>query len=352
MNNTDLTEQLQQSVAAALHEQTPLRIVGGGSKDFYGRSCSGTILSVAEHRGIVHYEPTELVITARAGTPLAELETVLAEQGQMLGFEPPYFGATATLGGTIACGFSGPRRPFTGAARDFVLGCRMLNGKADVLKFGGEALKNVAGFDVSRLMAGALGTLGMLLEVSLKVLPKPACERTQVFEMDFNTAQQTMLDWQRRCLPLSGLCFVQGRLYARLSGGERAVAEADKQLGGESLMDDAEFWRTLREQELEFFQRDEDLWRISVPPATPGLALQGTWLYDWGGALRWLKSAESSAAVFDAARQHGGHALLFRGRNHSREVFQPLPDGLMQLNRRVKQAFDPQGILNPGRLYL
>lgn len=351
MSEADISAQLQEAVAEALRELMPVRIVGGGSKDFYGRSGTGIALNIAGHRGIVHYEPTELVVTARAGTPLAELETALAEQGQMLGFEPPHFGAAATLGGTIACGFSGPRRPFSGAARDFVLGCRMLNGKAEVLRFGGEALKNVAGFDVSRLMAGALGTLGVLLEVSLKVLPQPACERTRVFELDFAAAQQAMLDWQRQCLPLSALCYMQGCLYMRLSGGERSVAAAGKQLGGELLADGMAFWHALREQELDFFQGDGDLWRIAVPPATPALALNGTWLYDWGGALRWLKSAELATAVFAAARQYGGHALLFRGRDHRGEVFQPLPEGLRQLNRRVKQAFDPHGIFNPGRMY-
>lgn len=347
----DLAFVLRDAVAAALRDRSPLRIAGGGSKDFYGRNSVGSELNLAGHRGIVHYEPTELVVTARSGTPLAELQTVLAEQGQMLGFEPPQFGAAATLGGTIACGFSGPRRPFTGAARDFVLGCRLLNGKAEVLQFGGETIKNVAGFDVPRLMAGSLGTLGVLLEISLKVLPLPACEQTRGFELDFNAALQTMLDWQRQCLPLSASCYVNGRLYARFSGGERAVADAVKTLGGEPLADDAAFWRAVREQQLDFFRGDGDLWRIAVSPATAILALTGNWLYDWGGALRWLKSTEPAATIFEQARRHGGHALLFRGRDHSGEVFQPLPEGLRQLNRRVKQAFDPQGIFNPGRMY-
>ncbi|MGR8935236.1 MAG: glycolate oxidase subunit GlcE [Gammaproteobacteria bacterium] len=351
MNNSDMTGALQDDVAAAAAAKTPLRIVAGGSKAFYGRRGEGTVLDVSGHRGIVHYQPTELVVTARAATPLAEIEAVLAEQGQMLAFEPPYFASAATLGGTVACGFSGPRRPFTGAARDFVLGCRLLNGKAEVMRFGGEAIKNVAGFDVSRLMAGALGTLGLLLEISLKVLPLPACERSRSFELDFTTALQTMRDWQNRCLPLSALCYADGRLYARLSGSERAVADAGEKLGGDQPAEGDGFWRALREQQLEFFRGDGDLWRIAVPPATPELALAGRWLYDWGGALRWLKSLEPAATIFAQARRHGGHALLFRGRDHRGDVFQPLPEGLQQLHRRVKQAFDPHAVFNPGRMY-
>src|SRR3990172_8477065 len=193
-NNADISQKLADAVREAAANHALLAIQGNGTKAFYTGALSGTPLDVTGHRGIVSYEPTELVITARAGTPLAEIEAALAERGQMLGFEPPYFGEAATLGGTIACGFSGPRRPYAGAARDFVLGTKIVNGKGEILKFGGEVMKNVAGYDVSRLMVGALGTLGVLLEISLKVLPKPAREITLGFATTVDKAIATMKD--------------------------------------------------------------------------------------------------------------------------------------------------------------
>ena len=346
---TDLSRELQERVVEAAASGTPLAIVGGGSKAFLGRVASGAPLSVAGHRGIVSYEPRELVLTARAGTPLREIEAALAERGQMLPFEPPHFGATATLGGTIACGLSGPRRPYAGSARDHVLGVRLINGRAEQLRFGGEVMKNVAGYDLSRLQAGAFGTLGVILEVSLKVLPRPADEVTLVQDRDAADSLAYLADLARRPLPLSAACHDGDRLYLRLSGAATAVAQSCGQLGGEPLADADAFWRDqIKEQGHAFFQDGAPLWRLSLPPASPWLALPGKFLLDWGGAQRWLKTDAPGELIQQAAAQANGHASLFRGAQGG--VFQPLPPAMQALHRRIKHAFDPQNLFNPGRM--
>jgi glycolate oxidase FAD binding subunit len=351
--HSDQSELLRQTVFDAIAAHRPLSIRGSGSKAFYGRASSGMPLETAGHRGILSFEPTELVLTARCGTPLAEIEALLAEHGQMLAFEPPHFGEAATLGGTVACGFSGPRRAFAGSVRDCVLGCKILTGKGEILSFGGQVMKNVAGFDLSRLMVGALGTLGVLLEVSLKVLPKPECERTLVFPMATPEALQAMNRWCGEPWPISGLAYDASWIYLRLAGVEPAVEAAHRQLGGIVAADGEGFWHRLREQRLRFFQYPAlgpDLWRLSVAPAAPPLDLPGHWFYDWGGALRWLKTDIAAEAVFQAAASVGGHATLFRGTSGDGRVFQPLPPALKALHLNLKRAFDPQGVLNPGRL--
>ena len=346
--DNDISQQLAEAVKAAAAAHTPLAIRGSGTKRFYTGELRGEPLDVTGHRGIVSYEPTELVIAARAGTPLAEVEAVLADKGQMLGFEPPYFGETATLGGTIACGFSGPRRPYAGSARDFVLGTRIINGRGEILKFGGEVMKNVAGYDVSRLMVGALGTLGVLLEVSLKVLPIPAKELTLSFEMPVDQAIATMNTWAGQPLPLSAACHLGDTLYIRLSGTEPGVRAAQAKLGGELVEKGAEFWRELREHERGFFQDAVPLWRLSVPPATPPINLPGKWLIDWGGAQRWLKSDAPANAVYEQAAKAGGHATLFRPAKQNGATFHPLPPALATLHRNLKRAFDPDSRINSG----
>ncbi len=349
--SNDHTRSLQQIVAWALAAKTPLKITGGNSKSFYGRETFGEPLCISAHSGIVSYHPSELVVTARAGTLLVELEKVLAEHGQMLAFEPPHFGARATLGGAIACGFSGPRRPFAGSARDSVLGCKIINGKAEVLAFGGEVIKNVAGFDVSRLMVGALGTLGVLLDISLKVLPRPEAEWTSCFELSVTDAIANMTVLASGPLPVSGLSYDGSVLHVRLSGAEKAVKTAAARVGGDAGAADGEYWRDLNEHRLDFFQSDRNVWRLSLPPAVKPLALAGDWFYDWAGGLRWLKTVEPADAVFAAAEQAQGHALLFKGQARSGEVFQPLTGKLRQLNQNIKQAFDPHGLFNPHRMY-
>src|SRR3569623_1669769 len=347
---SDLTAQLQAQARDALAREAPLRIAGGDTKAFLGRAVEGDVLDVTAHRGIVNYHPTELVITARAGTPLTEIESALEEHKQMLAFEPPHFGERATLGGTIACGLSGPRRAYTGAARDFVLGMQMINGHGEVLRFGGEVMKNVAGYDVSRLMTGAMGTLGVILEVSLKVLPRPAYELTLVQACTAAAAIALMNRWAGRPLPVTAACFVDGMLYVRLSGAASAVESAHRQLGGEIVDDAADFWETVREQRHAFFADGVPLWRLSLPPAIPPLALAGDSLLEWGGALRWLKTSAGAAMERQTAGAAGGHAWLFRGVGDA-ERLHPLSPALLAVQQRVKQAFDPKGIYNRGRMY-
>jgi glycolate oxidase FAD binding subunit len=264
----------------------------------------------------------------------------------MLGFEPPYFGEAATLGGTIACGFSGPRRPYAGSARDFVLGTKIINGKGEILKFGGEVMKNVAGYDVSRLMVGALGTLGVLLEISLKVLPKPAKELTLSFEMPADTAIATMNTWAGQPLPLSAACHIGNTLYIRLSGTEPGVRAASTKLGGVVVENGDGFWRELREHQRNFFQNDIPLWRLSVPPATAQLNLPGKWLIDWGGAQRWLKSDVPAGEIHRAAETAGGYAAFFRGTSNQTMPAAPTASVLTRLQQNIRQSFDPLGIFN------
>jgi glycolate oxidase FAD binding subunit len=349
----DIVENLSRTIKEAAKQKRPLCIRGGGTKDFYGGPVHGYKLNTVDYRGIVAYEPTELVITARAGTPLAEIEAALREKGQMLAFEPPHFGPGATLGGCIATGLSGPRRAYAGAARDFVLGVRILDGKGAELKFGGQVMKNVAGYDVSRLMAGSLGTLGVLLEVSLKVLPLPVSETTLLLKCGEAEAISLMNKWAAQPLPITATAYRGGDLGVRLSGARVAVDAAAGKIGGAPVASaQAErFWTGIREHTDPFFAPSGPLWRLSVKSTTPPLDIPGQQLIEWGGALRWLKSYADAKSIRDAAARSGGHATLFRGGDKSAGVFQPLPPALMKLHRNLKQAFDPAGVLNPGRLY-
>ena len=345
--------QLSDQIRAAASARKPLRIHGSCTKDFYGETPRGDALDVTAFRGIVSYEPTELVITARAGTSLVEIETALREKGQMLPFEPPHFGPAATLGGCIAAGLSGPRRPYAGAARDFVLGVRLIDGKGESLRFGGEVMKNVAGYDVSRLMVGSLGTLALLTEVSLKVLPAPATEMTLRLSRTETEAIAAMNEWAGKPLPISATAFRDGELRVRLSGACSAVDSAAGKLGG-TAMDPtaaARYWSDLREHLDPFFPGDVPLWRLSIKSTTRALDLPGSQLLEWGGALRWLKSAADAQGIRDIATRAGGHATLFRANDKSAGAFQPLPPALMRLHLNLKRALDPAGIFNPGRLY-
>jgi glycolate oxidase FAD binding subunit len=349
----DQSEDLRQQVAAALQQETALRIQGGDSKAFYGHACDASPLDLRGHRGIVNYQPRELVITLRAGTPLAEAEAILAEQGQMLPFEPPHFGESATVGGMVACGLSGPARAYAGSVRDHVLGVRIINGRAEVVHFGGEVMKNVAGYDLSRLMTGALGTLGVILETSFKVLPRPVLEQTRVLEMPPGQALLEVNRMPARNYPVSASLHDGKRLYIRLAGTESAVRESGRQIGGE-LLDDTGFWRELREQQHPWFQSDLPLWRLSLPPLAEWLDLPGTQCAEWGGAQRWLLSEMPADEIRAAVAAVGGHATLFRPKADSDgqiERFQPLDQTLHKLHLRLKQSFDPQGLFNPGRMY-
>jgi glycolate oxidase FAD binding subunit len=349
----DAAERLAQAIRDAAARQQPLRLRGGGSKDFYGGAPAGEMLDTRGHAGIVSYEPSELVVTARGGTPLAELEAALGEKRQMLAFEPPHFGTGATLGGCIAAGLSGPRRAAAGAVRDFVLGVRLLDGRGRDLAFGGQVMKNVAGYDMSRLVTGALGTLGLILEASLKVLPRPVAELTLKLEIPEERAIETLNRWAGQPLPISASAWQDGDLGVRLSGAASAVRAAAEKLGGERV-DEAQatrFWGGIREQTDPFFAGDASLWRLSVPSHAPRIELPGAQLIEWGGALRWFRTQADAATVRAAASRAGGHATRFRGGDRSAGAFAPLPPELARLHRGLKAAFDPDGILNPGRLY-
>jgi glycolate oxidase FAD binding subunit len=350
--------QLCEAIRAASAARTPLRIRAGGTKDFYGNSVQGELLDPRSIAGIVNYEPTELVITARAGTPLAELEQLLAENGQMLAFEPPHFGSGATVGGCVAAGLSGPRRvsfgPTYGGVRDFILGARLIDGRGELLSFGGTVMKNVAGYDVARLLAGSMGILGVIVDVSLKVLPRPITHHTLRFEMSAATAVDKLNEWAGQPLPLSASAWHEGVLYLRVAGAVAAVHAVRHQLGGEDFENsqaDA-FWHGIREQTHSFFSGDLPLWRVAVPSTAAALPVQCSQLIEWGGALRWLRTDQSVEQVRELATKAGGHATLFRGGDRSHGVFTPLSPTLATIHRRLKAQFDPTGIFNPGRMYL
>jgi len=351
----DLSKEIQQQVEQAFQDDTALNIVGGNSKPWYGRKATGEALNVSEHRGMVKYQPTELIFTAKAGTPLSELADALDEHEQRLPFDPPYFGEHATLGGTVACGFSGPRRPYAGSCRDFILGCRIINGKGEILRFGGEVMKNVAGFDVSRLMAGSLGTLGVLLDISMKILPHRQAEETLIVAADHAEAIAIMNRWASSPLPITAMATDGSQVYFRICGTASAVEMTRKEIGGEIYVDGLNFWKDVREHGLAYFDDPRPLWRLSVPPATAHPIIADTqasdWFIGWGGAQRWLKSDLPAANIFNAAQAAGGHATLFRNGDRSADIFAPLSSAHMQLQRNLKQAFDPNGIFNPGRMY-
>ncbi|MGB0865977.1 MAG: glycolate oxidase subunit GlcE [Granulosicoccaceae bacterium] len=350
MTEQDLSAQLQEQVLQARRDRQKLEIRGGGSKAFYGLQSrpAAQALDLSGHRGIVNYQPAELVLTARAGTPLSEIREILADKKQVLPFEPPTFGESDTLGGTMACGLSGPARPFAGSARDHVLGVRLLNGQGQHLRFGGEVMKNVAGYDTSRLMVGALGTLGVLLELSVKVLPAAAAEQTLIHEHSESDALIQIERLRGHYLPISGWCYSEGRSFTRLSGSAENVAAVARELGGETLSRAPQRWAELRDHRLPFFDDPRPLWRLSLPPGTPPLEFSGRQLLDWGGCQRWLLSDADAPLIQKTCRERGGHAELFKASKP--EVFQDLDASLTRLHQNIKVSFDPDAIFNPGRI--
>jgi glycolate oxidase FAD binding subunit len=343
-------QEWRERIAAAVGTRMPLRLRGAGTKDFYGEELAGELLDLRAWRGIVDYEPSELVISARCGTPLSEIEAALAAHGQLLAFEPPAFGADPTLGGVVAAGLSGPRRMFAGAARDFVLGTRLLTAQGELLRFGGRVMKNVAGFDVSRLLCGSLGILGVITEVSLKVLPQPRLEETLSLELPAAEAVDAFNRWSALPLPLSGAAWWQGRAWVRLSGAPAAVRAARQRIGGDPIAAPLaeEFWSALRHCQLPIFAAP-GVWRLAVPPAAPPLALPGAPLIDWGGALRWYADLAAEIPVREVVQALQGTALRWRG-PATASRFHPLPAASAGLHRRLKERFDPAAIFNRGRL--
>ena len=363
--------QAVERIRAAAADGTVLRIRGGGSKDFYGEAPRGELLDTRALAGISSYEPSELVVTVRAGTPLAELEAALAEKGQCLAFEPPHFAAGATVGGMVAAGLAGPSRASVGNVRDYVLGATLVNGRGEVLSFGGQVMKNVAGYDVSRVLAGSLGTLGLIAEVSLKVLPVPPAEATLEFACDQADALRLLNEWGGRPLPLNASCWFEyagaGALYLRLRGAVAAVEAACTHLGGERKDKDraAADWQSLREQSLPWFDTaagPDALWRLSVPQTAPVLGLEefGAPLVEWHGGQRWYKAPPTPAAaarIREAARAAGGHATLFRlpanGEAGGGAVprFDRLEPAVERIHRALMREFDPHAVFDRGRLH-
>jgi glycolate oxidase FAD binding subunit len=344
-------ETLRQRVMAAHGAKTPLRLRGAGTKDFYGERCEGALLDMRGYCGVVDYEPSELVITARCGTSLSELESLLARHQQFLAFEPPAFGGDPTLGGIIAAGLSGPRRFQVGAARDFLLGAVLLSAEGELLHFGGKVIKNVAGFDLARLLCGSLGFLGAITEVSLKVLPLPRVEETVRFEMPADEAVTAFNRWAGQPLPISATAWYDGAVWLRLSGAPSALRAARARLGGE-LVDAGSadrWWRGLRDQTHAFFSQASTLWRLSLPSTAAPIASAGSQLIEWGGALRWCAGDDSSAHMRALAAAAGGTAMHWRGGNAGGR-FHPLAPTVLEIHRRLKARFDPHGIFNPGRL--
>ena len=360
--------QLQEQVREARERHAVLRVRGLGSKDGIGDARVGEVLDTRACQGIVSYEPSELVITAQAGTPLAEIEAELAQRSQYLPFEPPRWGHVqggGTLGGVVASGFSGPARASRGAVRDHVLGVRMINGRAQWLRFGGSVMKNVAGFDLARLMAGSMGTLGVLTELTLKVMPQPVAACTLRFECPQEEGILMVNRWAGQPLPLDASAWWDGLLVVRLRGAQAAVAAAVQRLmpqaGGDIVPEEMAdvFWTGLRDHQDEFFARARDvvlsgrasgatLWRLSVPATSKPLALPGETLVEWFGAQRWVCTSAPAARVHEAAASAGGHALAWVS-----TVPQPvvLPPVLTRLHRQVQHAFDPDGVFDTGRLW-
>ena len=363
----NVLNRLREQILAASASGTKLAPVGGGTKAFYGNGLTGNAeppqpISLRELSGIVAYEPSELVVVARAGTSLSELESALSERGQMLGFEPPHFGPGATIGGCVAAGLSGPRRMAAGAVRDFVLGVRLLDANGLMLSFGGQVMKNVAGYDVARLMAGSLGTLGLLTEVSLKVLPRPAAESTLHLPMAQAEALLAFDRWSGQPLPISAMAWCDDVAWVRFSGARAAVEAAMRELGGAQASEDPTiaqaFWTSLREQAHAFFQEPaastKTLWRLALPARVAPIQIPGaaSTLIEWGGSQRWVYSAADPMQIRSIVTGAGGHATRFRSPGGSAgAAFSPLEPALLKIHRNLKNAFDPQGLFNPGRLY-
>lgn len=359
MTSEDSLRRLCERVAEAGRLGYALRLRGSGSKDFYGEPLRGEVLDVRQHRGIIRYDPSELVLTARAGTPIRDIEQVLAEHRQMLACEPPHFGPDATLGGVLACGLSGPRRASSGALRDHVLGLTLVSPRAEVLRFGGEVMKNVAGYDIARLTIGSMGCLGLIAEASLKIWPMPAVSETLWFPIEAALAIDLCNRWAGEPWPISASAWIDGHLVLRMEGANASVAQAarhwQQEYGARFLTaaQAAQFWNDLKEHRLAFFgavrSAGKALWRVSLPSATAHQSLWGDTIIEWAGAQRWVLSAPGDGSVREQAKALGGHATLFRALDKRHPVFTPLEGAMLAVQRRIRRAFDPEGLFNPGR---
>ncbi len=347
--DVDIEAELATQVGAVAAAGGAVEIVGSGSKRFYGEPIEALPIEVAAHSGVIDYDPAELVITLRAGCRLREVEALLARNRQMFGFEPPYFGVDATIGGMVASGLAGPRRTFAGSIRDFVLGAKILDGRGETMQFGGRVIKNVAGFDVSRLLVGSLGTLGVILEVSIRVVPVFETEATLAFRHD---SADEHIRWVNQLgsepLPISASAWFGGFSHLRLSGSEQGVRHASGQLGGDPVTPE---WDAIREQNQEFFVPGQPLTRVSLPPASPDLSPQAPQMIEWGGAQRWLCGDVDIESLRRQAEPLGGSVCAFRGHANGIPVFHPPALAMLKLQRSIKSSFDPAGIFNVGKLY-
>ncbi len=342
-SDRDDSERLVEAVRDAYARHQALAIVGSGSKSFLLPADDGArLLSVAEHAGVLEYRPDELVVTARAGTPLKDLQQLLSQHRQMLPFEPPLFGGGGTLGGALATGLSGPGRPWRGSVRDALLGVELINGRGERLRFGGKVLKNVAGYDLSRLQVGAFGTLGVLLAASVRVVPAPQAERTCLLELPAAAALDSVRGLAARPVPLTATCAAEGSLRLRFSGSEAAVLSACREAGGDIVEGDR-YWQELRDHRLPVMRPDLPLWRVSLPPGADPALQDG--VVEWGGALRWLAVGDPGPG--EPAARIGGWAARFDA-GYARAVCDALPPSQMKYQRRLKRSFDPENLFNPG----
>jgi len=351
MSDSDFIRTLRTTVEKANASKQALEIQCGGSKKFYGNQISAKSLDVSGNAGIIDYEPSELFITARNGTLLSEIESTLAANNQILPFEPPYFSPTASLGGAVACGLSGPRRPYAGSLRDCILGVHIVNGMGEHLQFGGKVIKNVAGYDASRLMCGAFGTLGVLTQVSIKVAPRPQAEITLALEVKPDDALNKMNAWRQTQLPISATYYCNNTLHVRMAGLEKSVEKLHQEIGGEKISCSETFWKNIKNHEHEFFQTEQPLWRVIMPTNAPTPSVSGEACIEWNGGLRWIKSEENAEHVISQCQAINGHTSLFRSKSKPEDCLADINPKLKKLHLNLKSAFDPNRILNPGRMY-
>ncbi len=351
-----MIDEWQARIKQAAARKKCLEIRGGGTKSNMGEVVQGDAFDTRAYAGVVAYEPNELVITARCGTPLSDVENLMRDAGQMLAFEAPFARFGATIGGVVASGLSGPRRPYAGAVRDFVLGVKIIDGKGDALTFGGQVMKNVAGFDVSRLQCGAWGTLGLITEVSFKCLPLPKAQTTLRLEMSAAQFLEKCGAWASQPLPISGAAWLDGVARVRLSGAAAAVKSAVAKLGGMQA-DESAWWADLGDQRLPFFSHasDNPSWRFSVKATSP-LDIDGAQhapqLLDWSGAQRFVRApAQQSDRLRAWAQAQGGHAQWLGHGAHSVTKFHPMQPAVLAIHKKLKSTFDPFGIFNIGRLF-
>jgi glycolate oxidase FAD binding subunit len=361
---SDISSQLVDQVKACIDNNQKIIVEGAGTKKSLGRSTyndSARVIATKEHTGIINYEPVELVMTVRSGTTLKEIDEALAENNQVLACDPPRFNGEATFGGSLAANLSGPSRPWLGSIRDHVLGVNLINGRGEHLRFGGKVMKNVAGYDVSRLQAGAMGTLGLMTEMSFKVLPKLAVTSTLRAEATQADAIRIMNELSGQPKPLMGACWLDNHLYLRLSGAKSAVEGTLEQWLKKltnpkelSVIEALTFWSNLREQSNSFFSQrnaNDSLWRFSLNSAAPAHLEGEHWLIDWAGSQRFLKGDFSQEDLSTWVREQGGEVVLYQGGDRTQEIITEPNSVMKTLQKNIKHSFDPQNIFNAGRLY-